>query len=137
MDAVLADSSALVALLDRSDALHPWAVETFRTLRPPLLVCEAVLAEASHLLTQAPPSREALARLHQGGILRAAFDFEREAAAVWRLLHKHRDVPMDFADACLVRLAELQRAPRVWTADADFYVYRRHGRQTIPLIFPP
>ena len=44
---------------------------------------------------------------------------------------------MDFADACLVRMAELHHAPRVWTADADFHVYRRNGRQTIPLIFPP
>ena len=76
MDAILADTSALVALLDRSDALHGWAVEIFKTLRPPLLVCEAVLAEAFYLLGQAPPSREALARLHGGGILRVAFDFE-------------------------------------------------------------
>jgi predicted nucleic acid-binding protein len=117
MEALLADTSALVALLDRSDALHGWAVEIFKTLRPPLLVCEAVLAEASHLLEQAPP--------------------EREAAPVWRLLHKYRDVPMDFADACLVRMAELQHTPRIWTADADFHVYRRNGRQPIALIFPP
>ncbi len=136
MAAVLADTGALVALVDRSDAWHEWAVEVFKTLRPPLLTCEAVLAEAWHLLGESGPSRNALARLHANGILHVAFDFETEAAAVWRLLHKYADTPMDFADACLVRMAELHTEPRVWTTDSDFRVYRRNGRQTIPLIFP-
>ena len=64
-----------------------------------------------------------------------AFDFETEASVVWRLLHKYEDVPMDFADACLVRMTEIHSLPRVWTADSDFRIYRRNGRQEIPLIF--
>jgi len=125
-----------VALLDRSDAWHEWAVEVLKTLRPPLLTCEAVLAEAWHLLGESGPSRNALAGLHANGILLVAFDFETEATAVWRLLNKYADVPMDFADACLVRIAELHAEPRVWTTDSDFRVYRRNGRQAIPLLFP-
>jgi len=64
------------------------------------------------------------------------FDFEAEAGAVWRLLDKYDDVPMDFADACLVRMTEVHAGSRVWTVDSDFKVYRRNGRQTIALIFP-
>lgn len=61
----------------------------------------------------------------------------RESAAViWRLLKKYRDVPMDFADACLVRMTELSADCLVWTTDSDFAVYRRHGRKTIPLLIP-
>jgi predicted nucleic acid-binding protein len=131
MARVLVDTGALVALLDRSEALHDWAVEVFKSLRPPLLTCEAVLAETWHLLDEAPPSRAALTRLHRDGIIRVAFDFETEASAVWRLLDKYEDVPMDFADACLVRMAEIHATPRVWTADSDFQVYRRNGRQAI------
>lgn len=136
MATVLADTGALVALLDRSDALHGWAMDVFKTLRPPLLVCEAVLAEAWHLLEEAPPSHQALARLHREGLIRVAFDFETEATAVWRLLRKYADLPMDFADACLVRMAEVHPLAQVWTADSDFRVYRLNGRQAIPLIFP-
>jgi uncharacterized protein len=136
MAVVLADTGALVALLDRSDEWHGWAVEIFKTLSPPLLTCEAVLAEAWHLLGDAGPSRAALIRLHRSGIIRMAFDFEMEAASVWRLLEKYADVPMDFADACLVRMAELHSQSSIWTMDADFRVYRRNRRQTIPLIFP-
>jgi predicted nucleic acid-binding protein len=136
MATTLVDTGALVALLDRSDALHGWAVEVFRTLRPPLLTCEAVLAEAWHLLGDAPPSREALARLHRDGIIRVAFDFETEASAVWRLLGKYGDMPMDYADACLVRMSEIHASPQVWTVDSDFLAYRRNGRQAIPLVYP-
>lgn len=133
---VLADTGPLVALLDRSDQLHGWAVGQFKAFRPPLLTCEAVLAEAWHLLGQAEPSRAALARLHRDGILEVRFSFEGNAPAVWRLLEKYRDVPMDVADACLVRMSELFPRSRIWTADADFRVYRRLGRQIIPRVAP-
>lgn len=136
MKSCLVDTGALVALLDRADSNHNWAVECFKSLRPPLLTCESVLAETSHLLADLPPSLEALARLHRDEILRVGFDFETHAAVIWRLLAKYRDVPMDFADACLVRMTELHDNCVLWTTDADFYVYRRHGRQVIPMLCP-
>ena len=101
-----------------------------------LLTCQAVLAEAWHLLGESGPSRSALARLHKTGVLRVTLDFEPTAAGVWRLLEKYADTPMDFADACLVLLAERTAETRVWTTDSDFRIYRRHGRQAIPLIAP-
>lgn len=132
----LVDTGALVALLDRGDHHHAWAVTCFKTLRPPLLTCESVLAETHHLLRDLPRSLEALARLHREGIIRVEFDFETHASLVWRWLNKYRDVPMDFADACLVRLSELHADCVVWTTDSDFQVYRRHGRQVIPTLTP-
>jgi len=136
MSVVLVDTGPLVALLDRSDAGHGWAVEVFKSLRPPLLTCEAVLAEVWHLLGDSGPSRNALAQLHANRIIRVAFDFETEAAAIWRLLEKYSDVPMDFADACMVRMTELHSRAQIWTMDADFRVYRRNGRQQIPTLSP-
>jgi len=136
MSVVLVDTGPLVALLDRSDSGHAWAVKVFKELRPPLLSCEAVLAEAWHLLGDSGPSRPALAQLHASGIIRVAFDFETEAPAIWRLLEKYADVPMDYADACMVRMAELHPRAQVWTMDDDFRVYRRNGRQAIPLLSP-
>ena len=62
MSVVLVDTGPLVALLDRSDSGHAWAVKVFKELRPPLLSCEAVLAETWHLLGDSGPSRAALAR---------------------------------------------------------------------------
>ena len=52
------DTGAFVALLDRSDQYHKWSLESFKTLRAPILTCEAVLAETWHLLGAAPPARK-------------------------------------------------------------------------------
>jgi predicted nucleic acid-binding protein len=52
------------------------------------------------------------------------------------LLRKYADVPMSVADACLVRMAELAGNCQVFTTDRDFLVYRRSGRQVIPLLAP-
>ena len=125
-----------MALLDRADLHHAWAVECFKTLRPPLITCESVLAETLHLLGDLAPSVAALARLQRDGILRADFEFEAHAPAVWRLVQKYSDLPMDFADACLVRMSELYTDCLIWTTDSHFRVYRRHGRQAIPLLSP-
>jgi len=43
---------------------------------------------------------------------------------------------MSLADACLVRMTELAPESQVFTADRDFRIYRRHGRQVIPLLAP-
>ena len=40
------------------------------------------------------------------------------------------------ADACLVRMSEPYERCRVFTLDADFHIYRRHGRKVIPLLSP-
>lgn len=51
-------------------------------------------------------------------------------------MQRYESVPMSLADACLVRMSELAKDATVFTLDGDFRIYRRHGRQAIPLIFP-
>jgi predicted nucleic acid-binding protein len=41
---VLLDTGPWLALLSRNDTHHRWAVEQFQRLPPPLLRCEAVVA---------------------------------------------------------------------------------------------
>ena len=38
------------------------------------------------------------------------------------------------ADACLMRMSETLPDPLLLTTDADFRIYRRHGRQAIPTV---
>ena len=96
MKQCLVDTGALVALLDRSDIHHFWAIECFKTLRPPLITCESVLAETLHLLGDLPPSSAALSRLHRDRIIRVDFQFELHARTVLKLVEKHQDLPMGF-----------------------------------------
>jgi uncharacterized protein len=64
------------------------------------------------------------------------FSMEENRADVLNLLRKYADQPMSLADACLVRLAELNDNCQIFMTDRDFLVYRRKGRHIIPLLTP-
>jgi len=61
---------------------------------------------------------------------------DAELPAVTKLRKRYASVPMSLADACLVRLAELDAKARLVTCDGDFAIHRRHGRQALALIAP-
>ena len=132
----IADAGPLVALLSRRDHHHAWAKAAFATVKPPALTCEAVLAEAWHLLGRTSDGQAALLELIAGGTLIVEFSLMAELVPVRRLVARYRDRPMSLADACLVRLAELFDEATVITLDVDFSVYRKHGRQSIPVLAP-
>ena len=135
----LLDTGPLVAFFDRSDSFHPWAVAQWADAPIPLLTCEAVLAEAAYLLAEhgGLPTERVLA-LVERGVVATPFRIQEHVGPVARLLEKYRDQGMQLADACIVRMSELHRDCRVFTVDRGaFKVYRRFGRQIIPLVAPP
>ena len=50
------------------------------------------------------------------------------------LLRRYRDLPMDFADAALVRTAERDGLPRILTLDAHFHAYRLPHRRRMTVL---
>lgn len=131
---VLVDTGFLVALLNRRDTHHRWAVAQATRLGPPWRTCEAVLSEAFHLLG----ARGAFALsglLRRRGVV-LAFDLAAELDPVLRLMQKYANVPMGLADACLVRMTETFAEPVVLTTDTDFGIYRRHSRNVVPCVTP-
>jgi predicted nucleic acid-binding protein len=133
---VIVDTGPLVAMLVRTDDHHRWAVDRLRELRPPFLTCEPVLTEVAHLARKVHQGIDRFIDLLMSDLLRIELDVMTERAAVARLLRRYRDRPMSLADACLVRLAELNDRACVFTIDRDFSVYRKHGRRAISLITP-
>jgi predicted nucleic acid-binding protein len=136
MSTLLVDTGVLLAYLAASEQDHPWAKEQVGSFKGPFLTCEAVLTEAAYLIVQRGGSLEGLWAFLRRGVLQIAFDLETEFESVATLMRRYADVPMDLADACLVRMSELHRDCRVLTTDSDFRFYRRFGRQVIPLICP-
>src|SRR5271170_1114096 len=130
----LVDAGFLVALLSRRDANHRWAAAQASRLPPPWMTCEAVLSEASHLLGRRGTG--SLTSLLRRGAVICGYRFGDDVEAVLKLLDKYADVPMSFADACLVRMTETLNDPVLLTTDADFRIYRRNGRQIIPCALP-
>jgi len=131
---VLVDAGFVVALLSSRDAHHQWAVTQASEFSPSWFTCEAVLSEAFHLLGGHGSSR--LGALLRRRALIVSFDFAKNVEPVVKLIEKYSDVPMGFADACLVRMTEMLEDPLILTTDQDFRVYRRHSRQVVPCVTP-
>lgn len=136
MRTTVVDAGPVIAFLNRRDAHHRWAVDRFAEFPAPFVSCEAALSEACFVLRGLPGGPEGVVELVCRGAVSLPLDLERQAPAIRKLLAKYRNVPMSLADACLVRLSELHADSAVMTVDGDFAVYRRHGRQVIPLIRP-
>ena len=130
----LVDAGFLVALLSRRDSHHRWAVNEASRYPPPWVTCEAVLSEAFHLLGNAATAR--LGALLRRRALVLGFALAENQDPVLRLMQKYADVPMSFADACLVRMTETRADAIVLTTDTDFRIYRRHSRQVVPCSLP-
>jgi predicted nucleic acid-binding protein len=131
---VLVDSGFLVALLNRRDRHHRWAVAQSSQLPPPWKTCEAVLSEAFYLLGK--DGRGWLAALLRRNAVISSFTLTDNRDAVLDLIHKYADLPMSLADACLVRMTEVLPDPIILTTDKDFRIYRRHSRQVVPCAMP-
>ena len=58
------------------------------------------------------------------GIFQVSFQLSREAVGLKQVLRKYRDHKIDFADACLIRLADEFETPDILTLDKDFAAYR-------------
>jgi len=128
------DAGPLIAALNRDDRYHEWARDTIERLGPPFHTCPEAVAEAAAMTGQ--PA--AIVEMIQAGEVILGFDLAEQAASVLALLRKYADRNMDLADACIVRMTELIRDCQVVTLDrSDFFVYRRNGRDLIPIIAPP
>jgi predicted nucleic acid-binding protein len=133
---VLIDTGPLVAFLNRRDRFHDWAVAQLDEIEPPLLTCEAVLSESCFLLRHDPAGPTAVLDLVHNDLLRVGLNLQAEIVALRRLARRYSRIPMSLADACLVRLAELNADSVLLTLDSDFRIYRMHGRQVVPTLMP-
>jgi len=121
---VLLDTGCIVALLDRSERHHKQCVAAIADLEAPLITCEAVIAEACYLLRNLKDAPAAVLANVERGIFLIPYHLLGRAAAVQKLFKKYADVPMDFADACLVDMASEYQTGRILTLDRDFHIYR-------------
>jgi hypothetical protein len=108
----------------------------FEAAEPALATCEAVISEACFLLRHTKGGPQAVFELLDRGVLALRFRLDQNQAAVQFLLARYSSVPMSVADACLVRMSELDPKAGLLTLDRDFKVYRRNGRQVLPVAMP-
>lgn len=129
---LLLDTGALVSILDQSQQ-RVVMTEYFETWWGEVVAMEAVLTEAIHLL--AGPEAFLDFVLSGGAVLGPASSASLRRARA--LIEQYPDLPMDYADATLVALAEDTGTNLVFTTDhRDFSIYRISGRQGFTLLPP-
>jgi len=132
---LLLDTGALVALLDRAQSRHAEFAAFFDGWTDHVVSTEAVLTEASHLLGGVPGGRRACLDFFLAGGAVLVPSTLQSLRRCRELVGAYADLPMDFADATLVVLAEALGTSRVFTMDPkDFSVYRIHGRKGFRIV---
>jgi uncharacterized protein len=129
---ILADTGYFVALFNPKDHHHARCKAFFAQFLGVTITTWAVFTEVCHLLTHHQQkaffawSTKAQALAH----LRIESPPAEAVAALWSLMDKYEELPMDFCDASLVYLATQLKIKHMATVDArDFTVYRLPGNQ--------
>jgi predicted nucleic acid-binding protein len=132
---LLLDTGPLVALLNRDEKSHEVCVDFFKSFRGRLLSTEPVLTEGLYLLGDSFSNQKKCMEF----VFEAVQLIPSSRSSLERSLHlleKYQDIPMDFADATLVALAEEVQVGEIFTLDRrDFEIYR-WGRNRAFKIYP-
>ena len=131
----IVDTGPLVGWINRRDQWHEWSVSVMEALEPPLITCEAVIAEAAWHLRENREAVDELLGMVDSGALRIVELLPDHVPHLRALLAKYPQ--MDFSDAATVRLSEIHPRAVVLTTDKEhFSVYRRFRNKPIPTQHP-
>ena len=137
---IIADTGFFVALGNQADQNHPAAIQSLSSLREALITTYPVITETSYLLARDSGIDAQCAFLEN--VAEEAFAvFTLQSPQIRRaieLMKRYADLPMDFADASLVVLAEHLGHGRILTVDRrDFYTYRWNNQNPfVNLLLP-
>lgn len=134
MKKILIDSGPLIALFDASDKYHSESVNFIKTNKYPLVTTIASVTETLHMLDFNRNAQiDFLEWIHRGAVEIQNIE-NNDFGRLKELTEKYRDLPMDFADSCLVYLAEKLNLNTIATIDRDFSIYRIRGRKKFKII---
>ena len=134
MPNILLDTGPFVALLDSTEKSHERCVMFYKEFRGQLFTTEPVLTEVLYLLGPSIKAQKAgIEFILRGGAILVPQSQESLKRGL-ELMEKYKDIPMDFADATLVALAEEMGIIEVFTLDVrGFRTYRMHGKKVFRL----
>lgn len=133
---VLVDTSFLVSVYDKRELYHLPCMAALARVRQPLVTCEAVITEAIYHLRRIPGAPQAILASVQEGHLEICFRLAGGASQVLAYYTKYLDTPCDFADACLIAMADQLGTGDILTLDRDFKHYRWRRNRSFRLLIP-
>jgi predicted nucleic acid-binding protein len=133
---VLLDTGVIVAWFNVRDHHHARCAASPARLRPRLVTCEAVIVESCYLLQSIPSAVDDLLANVERGRFQIPFQLSDSAMQVKTVLTKYRDTPADFADACLIQMADELNTGDILTLDSDFAHYRWRRNRSFNFLIP-
>ena len=131
---ILLDTGPLIAVLDSADQGHLRCAELWYELADRCLTTEAVVTEASHLIGRAGPASLPLELLLAARIPVVSLERAGHEQAA-HLMRRYVDLPMDYADATLVVVADALRIKTVFSLDRQgFRTYRRGNGSAFAIV---
>ena len=126
---VIMDTGPWVAFIDRSEARHKECVGWLRQFNGSIFSSEAVLTEVLYLLNFSYRSQSAaIDFVLKGAVSLVPLSLE-SLKKTEKLMEKHKDIPMDYADATLVSLADDLSIHHIISFDKHFNIYRPSSKQ--------
>lgn len=131
----IVDSGPLIALFDRDDSFNEPIQDFLRNYVGTLHTSIAVITEVTHLLDFSVRAQlDFLEWIRSGAVTIETIDRD-DLANICRMTEKYADLPMDFADATLMHIAEREKISNVVSIDRDFYIYRKNNRSCLKNLF--
>lgn len=127
MAKILIDTGVFVALMDKDDNFHTQALAFIKNNRSALVTTLANVTETLYLLDTIDSQTRFLKWLHLG-VIEIMSLTHHDMAQIANLMTQYANVPMDFADGCLLHLANQFKINQIATIDSDFHIYRIDGK---------
>ncbi len=122
---LLVDTNVLVAAILERDALHERAITLLGSVPAALMTCWPVLTETAYLVRTHKDGIQPLVTLCKQSPFVAIADIHpNELAVIANWMRKYHAMKPDFADACLMHLAERHNLDSILSFDDDFDTYR-------------
>ncbi|GAB4425098.1 MAG: PIN domain-containing protein [Thermodesulfovibrionales bacterium] len=132
---ILIDTGPIVSFFDKGDANHEICIETLKNLETTFLTTIPVITEAFHLLGYSWHVQNDLWEAIEQGFLQIYNMDKNILKRCHELMGKYQDLPMDFADASLVAVAEKENISKIFTLDhKDFKTYRTKSGKSFRLL---
>ena len=132
---VIADTGAIIALLDEDDKHHAAVVEVAQSFD--LLIPVTVLPEVDYLVTKylgEAVVRSFLEAMIEGAFIYLPIEIE-EIRRTTEIMARYADIPIGFVDASLVALAESHNIYKILTLDRrHFNIIRPEGIDYLELL---
>ena len=131
---VIMDTGPWVAFIDRSETMHKKCIEWLRQFQGRIYSSEAVLTEVLYLLHFSVKAQSAAIEFVLNGAITLVPLSLESLKKSKKLMEKYKDIPMDYADATLVSLANDLFTRHIVTFDNHFNIYRPSSKQPFMIL---